>query len=74
MLGDEVNKVSIIRDNDVSSECYQPGSDLFINLINPLGLHDALKHHYTSLKTDLIFLQQRVLERKFPWNWFTNTC
>ena len=35
---------------------------------NPLSPHDALKHHFTSLKTDLIFLQQRVLERKFPWN------
>ena len=31
---------------------------------NPLSPHDALKHHFTSLKTDLIFLQQRVLERK----------
>ena len=30
--------------------------------VNP---HDALKHHFTSLKTDLIFLQQRVLERNF---------
>ena len=28
--------------------------------------HDALKHHITSLKTDLIFLQIRVLEGKFP--------
>ena len=34
--------------------------------LNPLSPHDALKHHFTSLKTDLIFLQQRVLERKFP--------
>ena len=33
--------------------------------INHLGPHDALKHHFTSLKTDLIFLQQRVLERNF---------
>ena len=39
---------------------------------NPLILHDALEHHFTSLKAHLIFLQQRVLERKFPWNWFTN--
>ena len=30
--------------------------------INPLGPHDALKHHFTSLKTDLIFLQPRGLE------------
>ena len=34
--------------------------------------HDALKHHFASLKTDLIFLQPRVLVRKFPWNWLTN--
>ena len=27
---------------------------------NPLNPHDALKHHFTSLKTDLIFLQLRV--------------
>ena len=40
---------------------------------NPLSPHDALKHHFTSLKTDLIFLQLRVLERKFPLNWLTNT-
>ena len=26
-------------------------------LINPLSPHDALKHHFTPLKTDLIFLQ-----------------
>ena len=43
-----------------------------LSIINPFSPHDALKHHFTSLKTDLIFLQQRVLERKFPWNWFTN--
>ena len=35
-------------------------------LFNPLSSHDALKHHFTSLKTDLIFPQHRVLERKFP--------
>ena len=34
--------------------------------LNPLSPHDALKHHFTSLKTDLIFLQLSVLERKFP--------
>ena len=33
---------------------------------NPLSPHDALKHHFTSLKTYLIFLQLRILERKFP--------
>ena len=34
------------------------------NCINSFNPHDALKHHFTSLKTNLIFLQQRVLERK----------
>ena len=41
---------------------------------NPLSPHDALKHHLTSLKKNSIFLKQMALERKFPWNWFTNTC
>ena len=35
-------------------------------LVNPLSPHDALKHHFTCLKTDIIFLQSRGLERKFP--------
>ena len=38
-----------------------------------LSPHDALKHHFTSLKTDLISLKQGVLECTFPLNWFTNT-
>ena len=37
-----------------------------IQRFNPLSPHDALKHHFTSLKTDLIFLQLGDLERKFP--------
>ena len=37
--------------------------------LNPLSPHDALKHHFTFLKTDLIFLQPRDLEWKFRWNW-----
>ena len=41
--------------------------------LNPLNPHDALKHHFKSVKTDLILLKLEVLERKFPWNWFTNT-
>ena len=32
-----------------------------LSLFNPLSPHDALKHHFTSLKTDLIFLQLGVL-------------
>ena len=47
--------------------CYNTSS------LIPSSRHDALKHHFTSGKTYLIFLKQRVLERKFPWNWFTNT-
>ena len=46
---------------------------VFGYIFNPLSPHDALKHHFTSLKTYLIFLQPRVLERKFPWDWSTNT-
>ena len=38
---------------------------MLITLLNPLSPHDALKHHFKSLKTDLIFLQLRVLERKY---------
>ena len=38
---------------------------LNILFFNPLSPHDALMHHFTSLKTDLIFLQPRVLEREF---------
>ena len=42
--------------------------DYFLQLLtfNPLSPHDALKRHFTSLKTDLIFLELGVLERKFP--------
>ena len=29
---------------------------------NPLSPHDALRHRFTSLKTDLIFQQPRVLK------------
>ena len=32
---------------------------------NPLSSHDALMHHITFLKTDLIFLELRGLEGKF---------
>ena len=30
--------------------------------LNHLSPHDALKNHFTALKTDLIFLQPMVLE------------
>ena len=38
----------------------------YIKYINPLGPHDALKHHFTSLKTQLISLQLGVLGGKLP--------
>ena len=41
--------------------------------LNPLSPRDALKHHFKSLKTDFIFLQVKVLEGKFQWNYLTNT-
>ena len=46
------------------------------DIVDPLGPNDAIKHHFTSMKTDLIFLQPwqlGVLELTIPWNWFTNT-
>ena len=39
---------------------------------NPLSPHDVLKHHFRSLKTDLISQQLRILKWKFPWNWLSN--
>ena len=46
---------------------YVVASTMWASLpLNPLSLHDSLMHHFTSLKIDLIFLQPRVLERKFP--------
>ena len=34
--------------------------------LNPLSPHDALKHHFTSLKTDLIFPKTRGFRINFP--------
>ena len=33
---------------------------LLVGSLSPLSLHDALKHHLTSLETDLILLQLEV--------------
>ena len=56
--------------NDASSENIYANSEniactVYNNLtsqhgFDPLSPHDALKHHFTSLKTDLIFLQIRA--------------
>ena len=40
--------------------------------LNPLSPHDALKHHFTSLKIDLIFLQPIGFRTKISMNFFTN--
>ena len=40
--------------------------------LNPLGPHDALKHHLVSLKNNLISWNLVVLERKFSWKCFKN--
>ena len=49
-----------------SDICHRGCAYKVLQLFNPLSPHDAVKHHFTSLKTHLIFLQQRVLKRKFP--------
>ena len=51
---------------EVATIGYQLTLYPLVFLFNPLSPHDALKHHFTSPKTDLIYLQLRVLERKFP--------
>ena len=38
------------------------------SLIKPLNPHDALKHHFESLKNDLISWNLGVLKRKILWN------
>ena len=52
---------------------YKPCRPKVVFFFNPLSPYDALKHHFKSLKTHLIFLQLGVSEWKFQWNWFTNT-
>ena len=44
-----------------------------LDIINPLSLHDALKHHFTSLKTDLIFLQPRGFRNTISTKLLTDT-
>ena len=36
---------------------------------NPLSLHDALKHHFTSLKSYLIFLQRMKMSMKLVYQY-----
>ena len=58
---------SVSRDHDDGSDSGRSGTvDTAKLTLNPLSPQDALKHHFTSLKTDLIFLKPRDLKRKFP--------
>ena len=56
-----------LRGTEILFCCLHPyvKTDDSVSII-PLSPHDALKHHFTSLKTDLIFLQLEGLERRFP--------
>ena len=65
--------ILILRINQKVVHCGDKFKCCQLNSFNPLSPHNALTHHFTSLKTDLIFLQLGVLEWKFPWHWFTNT-
>ena len=48
------------------AQCWASVADCVLTSTpNPLSPHDALKHHFTSLKTDLIVQQQRDLEQNF---------
>ena len=51
------------------SNCKKPSVSMVYTTtfqrFNPLSPHDALMHHFTYLKADLIFLQPMVLERTF---------
>ena len=69
--------IHILSSSSLLLFCRQNLKHSPVNIIHwwliPLSPHDALTQHITSLKTDFIFLQQRVLEWKFSWNWLTNT-
>ena len=56
----------------VSETQLQVGEKFGLNNLAVKGLspHDALKHHFTSLKTDLIFLQMRDFRRKISMKLF----
>ena len=60
--------LAVEDDGPAFSQYYYPFVRFYVLFyyVNPLSPHDALKHHFTSLKTVLIFPQLRVLERKFP--------
>ena len=55
-----------LKQHRVNAPCLL-GHDMVTSYsLNPLSPLDALKNIFTSLKTDLIFLQLMVFEWKFP--------
>ena len=56
-------RTSIQNHDDEKLSIYGQYYPFKFNLLSP---HDTLKHHFKSVKTDFIFLQLRVLERKVP--------
>ena len=48
------------------------GYTKIIQRFNPFNPHDALKHHFGSLKNDFIPRNLVVLERTFSWKCFKN--
>ena len=51
--------------NELKHCIFQLKSVCTLVVYSPLSSQDALKHHLSSLKTVLISLQPRLLERKF---------
>ena len=64
--------VYITKTRQLVRDCKPTPRDQDRNPGPPLRSHDAIKHHFTSRKTDLIFLQLGVFQGKFPWNYFSN--
>ena len=67
--GEFLSYLTIVKTANTSKMCFSSNIEgcfdsisLKFYPLDPLSPPDALKHHFTSLKTDLIFLQPRVLE------------
>ena len=54
IFGIAIDTELYIRDDPSPAKLFH----LFFTRFNPLSPHDALKHHFSSLNTDLIFLQK----------------
>ena len=68
--GDEI-QICLESGNWSSSQPLCEGNVKIMFQVNPLSPRDALKHHFISAKTDLMFIQPynvhtTVLEQNFP--------